>query len=684
MAHRSSTDQYEALRALLATSREDIQHKLRKLIEAGDTVGEHQFPELYRSITRTLGGYVKTTLEPFANPGDPVWFLWPGYRWLTNRTPQRVDVLEFAKLSVESSQALKSLETMQIGEGRQGGLGRGSQELNTVLPLSVWMAALYGREMEGVSLLGFTEWWHASRNQLSTYTGRCPVAIEVSCDASESRCDDVISLTWQANEKPEIALRQIKADLEHYWSTRNWNRYGQAPAFPFPVAEGGSNVELPPLAEELWGRLIGSMFETSNSSVQTDVDRLKQILHGGKEEVDGGSRETVKWLTATLEAMTGFRKNKSTYRGGFKYFYAIPMPPCFPMNRHEGLDDDLGTLNLYSSFRIPANILEVLGLAGRTFYEPLRILEVVADKERRDWHVFFGHVRHNLDGGVRVMKHEIETLKAQALDSSELDRDSLLASLDVISGSLNLQKSLYNSLEDYASLVTTYSSGTVEPSETVLQDRATTGSLAELISDCAAGATQRLRLKHRGEVGQFGTKPTFSLPDPADIDQPIAISSTSALTHVLLELMVNATKYTPEGEPILVSARLVGSDCVITITNRASQVKKMLVGVSESDWPLCEHLGITPNPGCALMDYSVAGACEGCRTCTERWWTRSLNKDIQRLSLGEGTGIGLGQLRTIVLRALAGRLDVTASFDGTATYPCLVTATLRIPYTCPE
>ncbi len=663
-------NELEALRHLLVQRRQ-LQPQLQNALKNGRLDG-HEIFELHREITVTLGHYVATILKslPGHRDSDP-WFIWPGYRWLSDESkgPQRFDIRELSTTQIEQKSSIKDLSTRQVGWGTKG-----SNVFSTAFPLVLWMRAIYDQNLGGVQTRGFTEWWDFVRQLANP-----PIAVEISAKPLGDRDDRILSVELTPNAAPGVIIRTLNDQMSEQWSRHGMTKI---PSFPIISSNRVLDPESERILEQLWEGLLKSMIcNQTGAQFSSSLEQLNQLCLSIERNLGPEWRESVEWLRDTLAEVPDFKENLNpldgVFVGNFDFYYTFPLESCFPMLRGSVVDDNLGTLNLYTSVRVPASTLEGIAHAGRMLLEPLRMLEVLADRERKDWHTVFGHVRHDLDKGVQMIRREIKEIRNEIEDKKSFEFGKLESHMDVIQGSIGTQKSLYDALEAYATIVRSYSSGMIAQSQEILRDKATAINISETLKECMQEAACRRLYDIKFSRGKTGQVANYECDISPDLEKQVALRSRPVLILLLVELLVNAHKYVFAGTDIQVKARIIQGHCEITIKNRSSLVESLMIPDNDSVLPLCKWM--SKHKKCSAPNPMLAAGMACCEKCASTWMRFNLNSHSERLALGEGSGVGLSQLRVFTERVLNGTLKLSPHKDEHGCFPYVVEAILRFP-----
>ncbi len=505
-----------------------------------------------------------------------------------------------------------------------------------------------------------------------------PLAVETSWLPLASLDDRILNIHLDTNCRAGEMIPALNAQLSEQWIHHGWSTLQSVPSFPLVTSTRKLTETEQGLIEQLWEGLFRAIFEQPAAAHPgTYAKHIERLLPQISARLGNEWRDSVRWLIATLSEVQAFGEQleetplRGVLVGGFDYYYTIPLESCFPMIRGEKtVDDNLGTLNLYTCNRISAEAIEGIAHAGRMLLEPLRMLEVLADRERKDWETMFSHIRHNLDKGVRMIRSETKTIRRVLESGQPVDP----AHIDVIQGSIGMQKSLYDALEAYATITRSYSSGMIARSSEILRDKSTFVNIGDILVDCMQEATCRRLFDIKYAQNRFGVAATYDPKLDLDAGTLLKPYSLPALILLFVELLVNANKYVVSGTPIEVKAQVLDEQCIVRIKNRSNLIKRLETPDESSPLPLCKDL--SGKIKCSSpRSLSVAGI-PSCQDCVTTWMKQNILRRAERLALGEGSGVGLSQLTILASRVLGGHLQVGFVEDAHEMFPYVVEAVL--------
>lgn len=380
--------------------------------------------ELLRGIWRSEAALNGRTPNSRVDEGV---FFWPGYLRYATATPGRLDVLgrdDFAGSDTPSGKPLVDrLATEALdGLGFVAG-GDGPTEVS-LLPLSVWMRLFYSRKLGAFELHGFTRWIAENGDSFvvperSEHSAQVPlVAVEFAWgSAGEPTVEDGV-LRCPLDESASIDALECAVD---YALNRSelvaFSSEGLRPRTAFPPsvlksqgesAKSVSRHGLVSLAEvparEIASRLLtivfASMFVNCESWGQDDrshpaADRLLTYVNETKRLArSAGFKEAA---TAVSQGVDTIRSLPSAVYGRvFRYYYAMPLPRSMTIQGFHRIEGDLGSVNLYTTRRIPALFLQLLQVGTQRIYEDLRLLEIAIDARQRGLRTAAGAFQHEI------------------------------------------------------------------------------------------------------------------------------------------------------------------------------------------------------------------------------------------------------------------------------------------------
>ena len=383
--------------------------------------------EVYRLLREVWSG---PTLEGAGFPQErrqEGFFYWPGYLRYATARPGRLDVLrreaEQDFCSFDGTTFLAHVADQALdGAGffrNAAGLSKASY-----LPLSIWMHLLYGRRLGSFVLHGFTRWISVNGEPF----------VWAEEEKSEESPLVAVEFAWREEGPPSVQSgvlrcplpaaggpRALQRAIELGLNESGLVRFGASRVLPrvsFPpysvqlskgetaerVDEGVSAArteDIERLAADLVAILFGSMFVNCDSwksgFTQEDGEApalLRFILETQKECRRRDLRELEQALTLGVEATKGLPAAACGHI--FSFYYAIPLPRSMKIEGFHKIEGDLGSINLYTTQRIPAVLLQVLRIWFHRIYEDLRLLEIASDAEQSGLRTAAGAFQHEL------------------------------------------------------------------------------------------------------------------------------------------------------------------------------------------------------------------------------------------------------------------------------------------------
>ncbi len=398
---------------------EDIERSARRVLQDVGSQSlsalnsDHQFAQvassLYKAICR---GLYELLDQHWGNEKDEEmggdgslggidnFFLWPGYLRYATSKPNRLDVIQRIDIdeAIESSEELVVYLKRRVRDGIGYSSMKGQLKEISYAPLSIWMHLLYARPLGALTVHGMTRWF-ADAGDLKTVIGKdghSLAGIEFDFGdggqvVTENRvltiplgdCDSLSKLGDQLNKK--------LTDRE-YLKTVN-GKIGRFP--PIDVENDGDREQYHTLSELLMGIVFSSMYTGLQANQSSPTDEFFDLINRTKRVAHGLS------LTEVSEALDLGLKASELLRGpifqrAFRYYYAIPLPRGLRIDGFHRIDADLGTVNIYSSRRIPSLFISLLQIWLQRMYEGLRLLEIAADAEQRGLRIAAGAFQHEV------------------------------------------------------------------------------------------------------------------------------------------------------------------------------------------------------------------------------------------------------------------------------------------------
>jgi hypothetical protein len=335
-------------------------------------------------------------------------FLWPGYLRYASRRPGRVDVVMHSNagtsLGVPAHILLNTLTAKKSGVGfAEDGTPYFS------FPLSIWMDFIYGREIEGLVISGFTDWFILNEKFFFEKNSDAFLisAFEIGVSSPDDRRADmdpsIFSIRVEKSLKPDEVFKQIVEPLNDpgllkcqgvgdkrvlFPAIVHSNRREMSESDADAPAGGASKLTVREVANKVFAVLLHSIFFTppvgpkgGEPTVKGEwkeyTDNIKEYSH---QLLAAGHPMVAELLTKGIEVLRCW--SEAAPLRSFRFYYVFPMSRSIMVEGAHPIERDLGTINLYTNKPIPSYCLHLIKPWIQSVYEQVRLVETAIDAEK--------------------------------------------------------------------------------------------------------------------------------------------------------------------------------------------------------------------------------------------------------------------------------------------------------------